>query len=117
VRRSREILVLLGLLAVAVGFVLWYVADRKARQRAAPTPAPRVVGPAVPAEPVDLTQADGQTVDFSSGRPVIRNDLADQAALEAAKPELEAALSEVTFTPPPSSTPPPGPPPLPPPPP
>lgn len=114
-RRSREIIVLLALLAGAVGFVLWYVADRKAQQRAAPTPAPRVVGPTVPAEPVDLTQVDGQTVDFSTGRPVIRNDPADQAALEAAKPELEAALSEVNFAPP-ASTPPPGPPPLPPPP-
>ncbi len=42
-RRSKEIMVLLALLVGAMGFVLWYVIDRRARMRAeaesAPAPA------------------------------------------------------------------------------
>ena len=40
-RRSKEIIVLLALLAGAMVFVLWYVIDRRAKNRAAP-PAPLV---------------------------------------------------------------------------
>ncbi|HYC72975.1 MAG TPA: hypothetical protein VEB66_17315 [Opitutaceae bacterium] len=97
-RRSKEIVVLLGLLVGAVGFVLWYVADRRARQQAAPRVEPRVVGPAAPA-PVDLTKADGHTVDFSSGRPVVRKNPEDEAAIAAAKKDMDAALAEVSFEP------------------
>jgi hypothetical protein len=36
VRRSKEILLLLALLLSAMAFVLWYVADRRAQNRANP---------------------------------------------------------------------------------
>ena len=50
-RLSREITVLLVLLAAAVAFILWYVADRRAKMRAAPAAEPKNVGPLAPAEP------------------------------------------------------------------
>jgi len=51
VRRNKEIVVLLALLIGAAAFVLWYVADRKAKMRAAPAAAPKNVGPLAPADP------------------------------------------------------------------
>ena len=38
-RRSKEIIVLFVLLVAAMGFVLWYVIDRRAKNRAAERPA------------------------------------------------------------------------------
>jgi len=35
-RRHKEIIVLLALLVGMMGFVLWYVIDRRAKNRAAP---------------------------------------------------------------------------------
>jgi len=45
-RRHKEIIVLLALLAGMMGFVLWYVIDRRAKNRAAERPAA-----AAPAKP------------------------------------------------------------------
>lgn len=109
-RRPKEIVVLLALLLGAVAFVLWYVADRRSRQQAAPSTEPKVVGPIAPggsapgataavAQPVDLAKMDGQTVDFSSGKPVVKQSPEDQAAIAAAKKDMDAALSEVSFEP------------------
>ena len=38
-RRNKEIIVLLALLVGMMGFVLWYVIDRRARNRATSRPA------------------------------------------------------------------------------
>jgi hypothetical protein len=121
VRRKPEILILAALLVAAMGFVLWYVIDRRARLRAAPpvaaqplapapvvksaataaaTPASAVGGasrPAVPAEPVDLSKHDRQTIDFSSGQPVVKNAAEDKAAIDAAMKDIESAEKETTF--------------------
>lgn len=48
-RRNKEIIILLGLLAGMMAFVLWYVIDRRAKNRA--NPAPAVVQPVTPARP------------------------------------------------------------------
>jgi len=53
-----------------------------------------------PAEPVDLTKHDGETIDFSSGRPVVKDSSADRAAIEQAKREMDEAVKGVTFGPP-----------------
>ncbi len=97
-RRLREIFILAALLVGAVGFVLWYVARRKSEQRARPS-APRVVGPVIDSPKIDLTKIDGQTLDLSSGRPVVRDSAEDRAAIEKALHDIEAATRGVQFGP------------------
>lgn len=96
-RRHKEIVILLALLAGAMAFVLWYVVDRRAKLRSAPAAAPKQLGPVLAPEPVDLTEHDAKTIDFSSGTPVIKDTPEDQAAIAAAKKEMDAALKEVSF--------------------
>ncbi|HEY8994365.1 MAG TPA: hypothetical protein VIM71_06880 [Lacunisphaera sp.] len=128
-RRSKEIIVLLALLVGAMGFVLWYVIDRRAKNRAAPAPAlatqppgPTPAGPPVgtksaasvlpvatttkvlPAnEPVALGTAttERKTVDFSSGKPVVKDSAEDKAAIDAAMKDIAEASQSVTFDSPP----------------
>jgi hypothetical protein len=102
-RRSKEIVILFALLVGAMTFVLWYVIDRRAKNRALPPVAARTLAP-VPPDPVpgpapvvDLTQHDGQTIDFSSGQPVVKNTPEDQAAMDAALKDMQAATKDVTF--------------------
>jgi hypothetical protein len=102
VRRSKEIIVLAVLLAGMAGYVLWYVIDRRAQAR---TPPPVAAKPVPPAAPVDLTQHDGQTIDFSSGRPVVKDSAADRAAIAKAKQEMDEAVKDITFGPPPQTGP------------
>src|SRR5450432_1462047 len=87
-----------------MGFVLWYVIDRRAKMRATPsTPSPvaaqpvKPAQPAKPAVPVDLAQHDNQTIDFSSGQPVVKNSPEDQAAIDAALKDMAEATNGVTF--------------------
>ncbi len=47
-RRNKEIIVLLVLLVGMMGFVLWYVIDRRAKNRAATRPAAMQPAPAAP---------------------------------------------------------------------
>jgi hypothetical protein len=100
VRRSRELVVLLVAFAALAIFVLWYVGQRRAENRARGQTGPRELGPflaAPAAPPVDLTQAEGKTVDFSSGRPVVKDSPEDRAALERGLREIEEARKGVTF--------------------
>lgn len=93
-RRSKEIMILLTLLVGAMGFVLWYVIDRRAKNHAAPPAATRTLAPA---PPVDLTQHDGQTIDFSTGAPVVKDSPEDQAAINAAVKDIAEATQGVVF--------------------
>jgi len=119
--------VLVVLLVGMIGFILWYVVDRRARNRLPGNPATRGVsgttntglpaigpakaGPAAAGHgaPVDLAKHDGQTIDFSSGRPVVKDSAADQAAIEQATREMAEAVKGVTFGPPAKKAPPPEP--------
>lgn len=101
-RRSKELIVLLALLIAAIVFVLGFVVRRRAEIRADPlTRAPRERGPLAPtkqARPyVDLKATGGKTVDFSSGRPVMKDSPEDRAALEAGLKEIEEATQNLTF--------------------
>jgi uncharacterized iron-regulated membrane protein len=106
VRRSKEIIILLALLAAAMIGVLGYVIRRKAELRAAPPPPPAVKGPlapastAAPAAPVDLAAHDRQVIDFSSGKPVVQDTPEDRAALQAGLKDIADATRDVTFEPP-----------------
>lgn len=116
-RRSKEIIVLLALLVGAMGFVLWYVIDRRAKNRAAPPPAARHLAPEPPPadtqtvlppnEPVVLgtPETERKTIDFSSGQPVVKDSPEDQAALEAALKDIAEASKGVTFEPAPKTEP------------
>lgn len=113
-RRSPEIVILLVLLVIMVVGVLWYVFDRRAKNNAAPVNAPQVqsVNPApapaslarpigvkptvsTPTGPVEIP--DGKTLDFSSGRPVVKDSPEDRAALAKALKEMEEAVRTVKF--------------------
>lgn len=82
-------------------YVLWYVGQRRAENRAREKDpaARRDLGPYRPsATPeVDLTQNAGKTIDFSSGQPVVKESAADRAALEQGLRDIKEATQNVTF--------------------
>jgi hypothetical protein len=78
--RSRVISFLIGLSATAAA--LWVYASQ-------PRTGPR--------DQVLVPIQDGKTIDFSSGKPVVRDSAADKAAMDAAVKEIDAASKDVTF--------------------
>ncbi|HEY1794099.1 MAG TPA: hypothetical protein VGG34_14380 [Opitutaceae bacterium] len=52
--------------------------------------------------PAPVPIVDGKTIDFSTGRPVVREDPADKAAVDAAVRDIDQAVKGVTFTPQPA---------------
>lgn len=93
---KRRLLFSLFLLAAASA-IAWIAATRRPREEASPHPAPGTA--AQPSKPVDLTKTDGRTVDFSSGKPVVKDSPEDQAAIDAALEEMRAAAAEAKFGP------------------
>lgn len=106
-RVRRNLLRLLSiLLAALAAWVLW---DRMAHSR--PT------GVAAPAQSAATTQtpptapvpavpiADRKTIDFSSGQPVVKDDLENKQAIDAALPDMQDALRDVSFDPKPPAPP------------
>ena len=87
-------MILFVLLVGAMGFVLWYVIDRRAKMR--PTP-PIAAKPVTPAPPVDLTKHEHKTIDFSSGQPVVKDSAEDKAAIDAALKDMDEAKQNVPF--------------------
>jgi hypothetical protein len=99
--RSKEIVILVVLFALMAIGTLWYVIDRRAKNRAE---RPAATGPAAPlpsAGPVALgtPETERKTIDFSSGQPVVKDSPEDKAALEAAVRDIDAAAKDVTFEP------------------
>ena len=78
------------LLLLLAGGAAWWGWQRFGPQPAAPVAAQ-------PAAPVDLVKHDGQTIDFSSGRPVVKDSPEDKAALEKSAKEMAEAAKNVTF--------------------
>jgi len=101
-RLSKEIVILLVLFVVMAGGTLWYVIDRRAKNRALPPVAARTLAPeppALPAPPVELGTAETErkTIDFSSGTAVVKDTPEDRAALEAGLKDIAEATKDVTF--------------------
>ena len=98
-RKSKEIMFLFALLIAAMIFVLWYVIDRRAKNRAAPPVAARTLAPEPPpAQPVALGgENERKTIDFSTGQPVVKDSPEDKAVIDAALKEMAEATKEVTF--------------------
>lgn len=46
---------------------------------------------------------DGKTIDFSSGKPVVKDDPAEKKIIADAVAEMDAASKDVSFAPPPAS--------------
>ena len=83
--------VYLTVIAVATGVVLaWWL-----QRRSAPVPPPKV------------TIQDGKTIDFSSGKPVVKDTPGEKAIIAAAVKEMDEAAKGVKFGPtaPPSKKP------------
>jgi hypothetical protein len=78
--RRRLLAALVG--AGATAAALWFYAAQPRRARPAPAAVPIV---------------DGKTIDFSSGKPVVRDGAADQAVIDAAVKEMDEATKSVTF--------------------
>jgi len=86
---------------LVLGVALWFgwrTLRRQTAAVAAPVAASRPA-PAKTAAPVDLLQHDGAAIDFSSGRPVVRNSPADRAAVAREVQAMDAATKDVTFEP------------------
>lgn len=117
-RRSPEIVVLVVILLIMMIGVLWYVVDRRAKMRAMPPTTTQTVTPALkpapgptplarpisvkptvstPQGPVEIP--DGKTIDFSSGRAVVKDSPEDRAKIAKALKEMEEAARTVTFDP------------------
>ena len=81
----------LAIAAAATGAALWmYLSHGRAAHRGRPEPVP---------------VQDGKTIDFSGGSPVVREDPASRAKMDAALKEIDAAAGTVTFPAEPTPTP------------
>ena len=96
-RRSKEIMILFALLAGAIVFVLWYVIDRRAKNRAAPPVTTRTLAPEPPPVALGTAETEHKTIDFSTGKPVVKDTPEDQAVIDAAIKEMAEATKHVTF--------------------
>jgi hypothetical protein len=56
-------------------------------------------GPAAPSSMVAIQ--DGKTIDFSSGKPVVKDSPEEKAIIDRATKEMDEAARSVTFGPPP----------------
>jgi len=92
---------------LVLGVALWF-GWRTLRRQTAATPAtpaaaaaarPAPAAPAKAAAPVNLLEHDGAAIDFSSGRPVVKNTPADRAAVAREVQAMDAATKDVTFQP------------------
>lgn len=86
-RRRWVVVTILGLLAGALALARWRLGPRKIHP--------------------EIVIQDGTTIDFSSGKPVIKDTAKEKASIEKAVKEMEEAAQGVTFT---SPTPPAAPP-------
>jgi hypothetical protein len=103
--RSKEIIVLLVLLLGAMAFVLWYVIDRRAKNRAnerADRPRAAISSSSTPEQPevaLGTPMTERKTIDFTSGQPVVKDTPEERAAIDAALKDMAEAAKEVTFAP------------------
>lgn len=124
-RQKPEIVILVVLLLASFAGVLWYVIDRRSKMRAIPAPvATKSVQPETGPVPVPPTSSSDvpvpipspepvrlggenelKTIDFSSGKAVIKDSAEDKAAIDAALKDMAAATQDVSFGPSPKKKP------------
>ena len=81
----------LTLIAVAAGVALGYWLNR---------PAPAPATPVAPPATAPVAIQDRKTIDFSSGRPVVKDSAQERAIIDAAVKEMDEAAKNVRFDPP-----------------
>ncbi len=94
--KRRLVYFVIGLLAGMVGGYFYL------RHRSAPPPAVAPTPATATTETESLTDVaiqEGKTIDFSSGKPEIRDTPEDRAALEKAKAEMDEATKDIVFEP------------------
>ena len=93
------------LFVVGLGVLLGYWWNRRAARIASPAPPPATTQavPKVGAPKPDVPIQDLKTIDFSSGKPVVKDSADDKAVIDRAKKEMDDATKDITFepTPPP----------------
>ncbi len=60
--------------------------------------------PRAPSARPGVAIQDGKTIDFSSGKAVVKDSAKEKAALDRSVAEMNAAAANVTFAPQPSAT-------------
>ncbi len=80
---KRPLILLVVILAAVIAARWWFQ-----RARHVPTPPPALV-----------TIQDRATIDFSTGQPVMRDDAAEQALIDAALKDIDAAAKAIKFPP------------------
>lgn len=85
----RRILLLIALALLALG--VWSLSRPRAPRRA--------IKPAAAAAASEVPIPDGKTLDFSSGKPVVKDSAAERAELNRAVKAMDAAAAGVTFAP------------------
>lgn len=81
--KTRAIGLLIAAGLVALG--LWSVSRRNQRHARSPKP--------------EVTIQDGKTIDFSSGKPVVKDDAKEQKAIASSVAVMDEATKNVTFSP------------------
>lgn len=79
--KARFLLSLLAIALIATG--LWLTSHRRPMR----------------ARPAEVTIQDGKTIDFSSGKPVIKADAEEKAKIQQGVDAINSATANVTFAP------------------
>ena len=86
--KTRRVLLIVAVVAALAGAVLTVRQSRKGQ----------ATGPAAKNSP-PVAIEDGKTIDFSSGKPVVKDSTQDKAAIDKAVKEMDDAAKDVTFGP------------------
>ncbi len=90
--KTRLILLLIAAALVALG--VWSMSHRGPHSGPS-SPPPKTSGADKKPE---VAIQDGKTVDFSSGKPVVKDDAQEKAKIDRSVSEMDAAAKDVTFT-------------------
>lgn len=105
--------ILLGAVVI-LGAVFWFLVKRARPQTIAPVPHPNaLLAPSAPSATsatakvpaVSVAIQDGKTLDFSSGKPVLKDSADEKAIIEQSVKEMNEAAAGVTFGPAPTPAP------------
>lgn len=96
--KTRILLLLVAAAMIALG--MWNISRRGTRRVVPPAGAT-----AVDASKVEVPIKNGATIDFSSGKPVVKDTPAEKTKIDRSVTEMTKATSDVTFPPKPAAEP------------